>query len=352
MNIFNFLTGDLVQKTVRAVTILDEPYTYKDDLIYDPINKQCSVGIKCKYRPPPKAYPSNATAWKMSCCIGYVVELFQMILTDLDLEIDLYLVEDGKYGIENHANKTWDGMVGDLVNGKADLAVAAITITRARLRKIEFTLPWAEGYLGVLVKPSIWNINFLNFEFISPLGDDLQLMLWATVIGVMCVVCVMENVTAYYTSSQSKIVKVTCNTSNRTENVIDNTSSRAENVTPNFIHKIENTICNKGKQSKYIMHKRSHRTNDYYTNCKSRMEGCYSPYESMSYIGGVFLQRDLGGANPKKSGSRVASIIFAFSMVVVITTYTALLVEQGVRRDEKDPFLGTKDPRVSNLFII
>ena len=162
----NNLTGGLLQKKVRAVTILDEPYTYKDDRSYDPINNQCPVGIKCRYRPfapTTRAYPSNATTWAMSCCVGYVVEFFQMILTDLDLEIDLYLVEDGKYGIENPANKTWDGMIGDLVNGKADLAVAAITITRARLREIEFTSPWAEGDLGILVKPTISHINFFLY---------------------------------------------------------------------------------------------------------------------------------------------------------------------------------------------
>ena len=292
----------------------------------------------------------------MSCCVGYVVEFFQMILTDLDLEIDLYLVEDGKYGIENPANKTWDGMIGDLVNGKADLAVAAITITRARLREIEFTSPWAEGDLGILVKPTISHINFLNFEFISPLGGDLQLVLWATVIGVTCVVCVMENITMYYTSSHRRRMKyVTCGTSNLTESVTHNTSRRKKNVTCNKSNRTKNVTFNTNhnipRTENVTSNTNSQAENQienvtYKTTSNHRPDDYYSLYESMCYIGGVFLQRDIGGANPKNHGARVASIIFAFSMVVMITTYTALLVEQGVRRDEKDPFLGTKDPRV------
>ncbi|XP_066933067.1 glutamate receptor ionotropic, NMDA 2B-like [Clytia hemisphaerica] len=275
----------MYQNKITAVTIIDEPYSVKEDKSYDKINKICITGIKCRYRDPSAGPQTNGT-WIISCCTGYVLELFQMVLKDLNLEVDMYVVEDGKYGKEQ-PNGEWDGLIGDLKSGKADIGVGSLSISGARSKVVDFTSPWLEIDLGLLVKPKISKLDFLNFEFIAPLGTDLQLVLWVTVIGVMFVVIFIENNRYLVSLSDDRFL-----------------------------------------------------TDKY-----------YSPYESMSYIGGVFLQRDLGGINPKKPGARVASIVFAFGMVVVVTTYTALLVEQGVRREEKDPFVGSDDPRMRNPSI-
>ena len=50
----------------------------------------------------------------------------------------------------------------------------------------------------------------------------------------------------------------------------------------------------------------------------------------MSYISGVTLQRDLGGVNPKRPGTRLLAVAFAFVMVFIVTTYTAVLAAQSV----------------------
>ena len=82
------------------------------------------------------------------------------------------------------------------------------------------------------------------------------------------------------------------------------------------------------------------------TDEKYVQEPYYPTFESMTYIGGVTLQRDLGGQNPARLGARISAVIFAFGMVIVVTTYTAVLAAQSVQNQEKNPFLGSKDSRV------
>ncbi|KMQ86188.1 glutamate receptor 3-like isoform x2 protein, partial [Lasius niger] len=45
------------------------------------------------------------------------------------------------YGGWNQQKKEWTGVIGQLVNGKADFGVSAFSITAARLNAVDFTLP-------------------------------------------------------------------------------------------------------------------------------------------------------------------------------------------------------------------
>ena len=67
----------------------------------------------------------------------------------------------------------------------------------------------------------------------------------------------------------------------------------------------------------------------------------------MTYTVGVALQRDIGGKNPSQLGAQILSIVFAFAMVIFITTYTAVLAAQSMQKVEVNPLKGTNDPRVT-----
>ena len=70
--------------------------------------------------------------------------------------------------------------------------------------------------------------------------------------------------------------------------------------------------------------------------------------EGFTYFSGLTFQRDLGGKNPQRHGARVTAVVFAFSMVIIMTAYTAVLTASTVKQEERDPFLGMKDDKVSN----
>lgn len=246
--------------------------------MYDSLLGTCTMGLKCK-KPVQR---NNTIVYEPTCCGGYTVELFMLIIKYIGLKVNMYVVEDGSYGTLGRDGK-WNGMIGDLVEGKADVALAGLTITESRSRVVNFTLPYLESEMGILVKPQIVHLDFINFEFLQPLNWELQFFLWLIIVGTMVVNFTLEN-SIYITSLTKK---------------------------------------------EYVEEK------------------YYSTYESMTYISGVALQRDMGGVNPKRPGARFAAIVFAFGMVIVVTTYTAVLAAQNMQHVEKNPFKGSKDSRVN-----
>lgn len=267
---------------ITAVILLDEPYAVDRMVMYDSIHDTCTVGMKCM-----KPVKNNGTvSYEATCCTGFVIDLFMLVIRQVGVNVHMYAVEDSNYGAKGNDGK-WNGMIGDLLAGKADMAVAGLTITESRSNFIDFTLPFLEAEMGVIVKPQVIHLDFINFEFLSPLSGKLQLMLWLIIVGTIALNYGFEN-SIYLTSL----------------------------------------------------------TNKHYAQ-----ESYYSTYESMTYISGVALQRDLGGKNPKRPGARFSAIAFAFGMVIVVTTYTAVLAAQNVQYVEENPFKGSKDSRVF-IFIL
>ena len=72
----------------------------------------------------------------------------------------------------------------------------------------------------------------------------------------------------------------------------------------------------------------------------------YHFIEILSYLFGLFFQRDIGGKNPKTFGSRVISIIIAIAMLVVVSTYIAALTANTVTHTEQLPITGFNDEKV------
>ncbi|XP_048776012.1 glutamate receptor 2-like [Ostrea edulis] len=86
------------------------------------------------------------------------------------------LVDDNNFGKPYKDNGTWNGMIGELLHGKADLALASLTITRARQRVVDFTKPFMKIGISIMIKkpdkqkPGV-------FSFMKPLDS----MVWVCV---------------------------------------------------------------------------------------------------------------------------------------------------------------------------
>jgi len=74
----------------------------------------------------------------------------------------------------------------------------------------------------------------------------------------------------------------------------------------------------------------------------------YTWREGFFYLSGITFQRDLGGKNPNQAATRVMFIVFAFGMVIIMTTYTATLTAVQVKQDNTDVLKGFKDPKLTN----
>jgi len=78
---------------------------------------------------------------------GYLVDLLKSLSKLLKCKFEIKLVDDGKYGQYDGSN--WNGMIGEVISGTADMALADITITAMREKHVDFSHPFM--HLGITV---------------------------------------------------------------------------------------------------------------------------------------------------------------------------------------------------------
>lgn len=107
---------------------------------------------------------------------GYCVDLLEELSKLLKFKYRIREVSDGKYGIQE--NGEWNGMIGEVVSGKADLAIADLTITSKREVAVDFTMPFMNTGISILFKKPTTKETTL-FSFLSPFSMEV----WAYVVG-------------------------------------------------------------------------------------------------------------------------------------------------------------------------
>ena len=261
---------------IIVTTIREPPFVAVVQQYFNGKTRECSQGIRCRL---PKQ-SSNDTIWEVSCCVGSIMDLLKKLQEDLWLAIDLHIAKDGFFG--SIVNGTWNGMIGELATGKADIAFATLTSTTKRSRVVDFGESFLQVTMGILVGSNYADeMNVLNFNFVANVTGDLLFALFGMFICGLIVLYVTEN----------------------------------------FVHH------HRGQKRKYA----------------SR--------EGFSYISGIAFQRDLGGKNPQQAATRVMFIVFAFGMVIVMTTYTATLTAVQVKQDNNVVLTGINDQKVCLSFF-
>ena len=79
---------------------------------------------------------------------------------------------DNLYGFYNHSTGQWNGIVRQLTDKRADLAVASMTINYARETVIDFTKPFMNLGISILFKIPSGKPTRL-FSFMNPLAVEI-----------------------------------------------------------------------------------------------------------------------------------------------------------------------------------
>ncbi|KAH9381838.1 hypothetical protein HPB48_016353 [Haemaphysalis longicornis] len=108
---------------------------------------------------------------------GYCVDLLKELSQQLNFKYEIRLVKDRAYGLQNESGD-WNGMIGEVVTGKADLAIADLTITSKREVAVDFTMPFMNTGISILFKKPTQKVTTL-FSFLSPFSMEV----WAYVVG-------------------------------------------------------------------------------------------------------------------------------------------------------------------------
>ncbi|GAA6097714.1 glutamate receptor 1a [Tachysurus ichikawai] len=127
---------------------------------------------------------------------GYCVELAAEIAKHVGYEYKLKIVSDGKYGARDPETKMWNGMVGELVYGKADVAVAPLTITLVREEVIDFSKPFMSLGISIMIKKPTKSKPGV-FSFLDPLAYEIWMCIVFAYIGVSVVLFLVSRFSPY-----------------------------------------------------------------------------------------------------------------------------------------------------------
>uniref|UniRef100_A0A3Q4HDX2 Glutamate receptor n=1 Tax=Neolamprologus brichardi TaxID=32507 RepID=A0A3Q4HDX2_NEOBR len=136
---------------------------------------------------------------------GYCLDLLKELSNILGFTYEVRLVADGKYGAQNDKGE-WNGMVRELIDHVADLAVAPLTITYVREKVIDFSKPFMTLGISILYrKPNGTNPGV--FSFLNPLSPDIWMYVLLACTGVSCVLFVIARFLHYQHVSHSPLLK-------------------------------------------------------------------------------------------------------------------------------------------------
>lgn len=122
---------------------------------------------------------------------GYAVDLIHELSKLVNFNYKWREVADNNYGAfevssKNGTSKEWNGMIGEVVRGEADLAIVDLTITTRRQEAVDFTLPFMNTGISILFKKPTTKVTTL-FSFLSPFSSDV----WAYVLAAYCGISVI-----------------------------------------------------------------------------------------------------------------------------------------------------------------
>ncbi|XP_039629077.1 glutamate receptor ionotropic, kainate 5 isoform X2 [Polypterus senegalus] len=126
---------------------------------------------------------------------GFCVDMLKELADILKFNYRIKLVDDGLYGAPE-LNGSWTGMVGELINRKADLAVAGFTITAEREKVIDFSKPFMTLGISILYRVHMGRKPGY-FSFLDPFSPAVWLFMLLAYLAVSCVLFLAARLSPY-----------------------------------------------------------------------------------------------------------------------------------------------------------
>ncbi|KAG8519190.1 Glutamate receptor ionotropic, NMDA 3B [Galemys pyrenaicus] len=142
---------------LRVVTLVEHPFVFARESDEE---GQCPAGQLCLDAGTTDSAALDALFTALAngslpralrkCCYGYCIDLLERLAQDTPFDFELYIVGDGKYGALRDGR--WTGLVGDLLAGRAHMAVTSFSINSARSQVVDFSSPFFSTSLGIMVR--------------------------------------------------------------------------------------------------------------------------------------------------------------------------------------------------------
>ena len=176
-------------KIIKVVTVLyGESVFIVPGLL--PYNDICINGIPCNV----PSQSNNLTTWRMACCSGLFVEIFQLVNNDINIDYQVYIVADSAFGAFKDGK--WNGMINEIYRKRADIAMQEVTVLAQRFNVVGFThLVYPERIpLGIVIRNIESEYVVVNWSFIESMNISLLISIAIATILIFLVVFAFENV--------------------------------------------------------------------------------------------------------------------------------------------------------------
>lgn len=117
---------------------------------------------------------------------GYSLDLIESISKIMHFQFLIVPVPGNAYGSYNKKTRKWDGLIKELLDRRADLAICDLTITQERRSVVDFTMPFMTLGISILfAKPKTEQPTL--FSFMKPLSLEVWIYMMTTYLVVSVV---------------------------------------------------------------------------------------------------------------------------------------------------------------------
>ncbi|XP_057367560.1 glutamate receptor ionotropic, kainate 2-like [Daphnia carinata] len=125
---------------------------------------------------------------------GFVVDVIDEVSKLLGFKYVLRLAADSNYGSLDPVTGEWNGIIRELLEEKADLGIADLSITYEREQAVDFSLPFMNTGISILYKKPQKQPPSL-FSFLSPLSVEVWIYMCAAYVGISLALFILARLT-------------------------------------------------------------------------------------------------------------------------------------------------------------
>ncbi|XP_041606570.1 glutamate receptor ionotropic, NMDA 2A [Vulpes lagopus] len=166
---------------LSIVTLEEAPFVIVEDI--DPLTETCVRNtVPCRKF----VKINNSTNEGMNvkkCCKGFCIDILKKLSRTVKFTYDLYLVTNGKHG--KKVNNVWNGMIGEVVYHRAVMAVGSLTINEERSEVVDFSVPFVETGISVMVSRSNGTVS--PSAFLEPFSASVWVMMFVMLLIVSAI---------------------------------------------------------------------------------------------------------------------------------------------------------------------
>ncbi|UXI22437.1 putative adenosylhomocysteinase 3 [Sarcoptes scabiei] len=172
---------------------------------------------------------------------GFVPDLMKEISKLLNIRFEINLVKDGAYGaVMNATSNDWNGMIGEVMRGEADIAVADLTINSNREQAVDFTYPFMSTGISIIYKKPTTKETSL-WSFLSPFSTAVWICLLGAIVGISLIFFYVGRFTPYEWCNphpcihHDPVLENACNMRNSFWCSIGSLMQQGSDVAPKFV---------------------------------------------------------------------------------------------------------------------